>query len=173
MVLTWLDDLRREFVFKRALRQHTEATLRETAAQFKLTDPIFVGVHVRRTDYSSFLWQKIRAKPAPVEYYLNAMSYFDQKYDKVLFLVASDDIEWCRNNLISNKFLVRFVSDYDVKGVGKDLALLSACNHSIIDYGTYGSFGAIMSGGETVVYNVTGQLSTNIAEILPNWRIMN
>ena len=32
-----------------------------------------------------------------------------------------------------------------------DLATLSLCNHSIIDYGTFGMWGALLSGGEIVV----------------------
>ena len=32
--------------------------------------------------------------------------------------------------------------------VGEDLALLAACNHSIISYGTFGMWAAILAGGE-------------------------
>ena len=32
--------------------------------------------------------------------------------------------------------------------VGEDLALLAACNHSIISYGTFGMWAAFLAGGE-------------------------
>jgi galactoside 2-L-fucosyltransferase 1/2 len=31
-----------------------------------------------------------------------------------------------------------------------DMALMSACNHSIIDYGSYGVWGAALAGGDVV-----------------------
>ena len=33
---------------------------------------------------------------------------------------------------------------------GEDLALLSACNHTIFDYGTFGLLAAFLSGGEVI-----------------------
>ncbi|CAK9794958.1 Galactoside alpha-(1,2)-fucosyltransferase 2 [Anthophora plagiata] len=101
------------------------------------------------------------------------MDYFMGKYSNVIFVVTSDNIVWCKYNLHSKRHRIKFVSDTDARGPGKDLAVLSACNHSIIDYGTYGSFGAILAAGETVVYNVTTYFSTLIAEVLPNWKIMS
>jgi len=120
-----------------------------------------------------YLWQKLKTRPAPVSYYLSAMDYFANKYSNVIFIITSDNIAWCKYNLHSKHHRVSFVSDGNGKGPGKDLAVLSICNHSIIDYGTYGSFGAILAAGETVVYNVTAYFSTLIADVLPNWRIMN
>ena len=35
--------------------------------------------------------------------------------------------------------------------VGADLALLAACNHSIVTYGTFGLWGALLSGGATIM----------------------
>jgi len=44
------------------------------------------------------------------------------------------------------------------KSPEQDLAIMAAYNHSIIDYGTYGMRGAILSGGNTFVYNSTNSL---------------
>ncbi|XP_015600955.1 galactoside 2-alpha-L-fucosyltransferase 3 [Cephus cinctus] len=173
LILVWPDDVRREFTFKANLRSYANTLLKEVARRFNLTEPTFVSIHVRRTDYVDYLWQKFKVHPAPVSYYLAAMDYFVGKYRNVVFVVASDNIVWCRYNLRTKRHRVSFVSDADGRGPGKDLAVLSACNHSIIDYGTYGSFGAILAAGETVVYNVTAYFSTLIAEVLPNWRVMS
>lgn len=173
LILVWLDDVRREFTFKPSLRLYAEMMLRGIARRFNLSEPVYVGIHVRRTDYVDYLWQKLKVRPAPVRYYLAAMDYFQGKYKNVVFVVASDSIGWCKFNLRTSQHKVSFISDMDGRGPGKDLAVLSACNHSIIDYGTYGSFGAILASGETVVYNVTAYFSTLIAEVLPNWRIMS
>ncbi|KYN05813.1 Galactoside 2-alpha-L-fucosyltransferase 1 [Cyphomyrmex costatus] len=173
LILVWLDDVRREFTFKPSLRIYAEKVLKRVAEKFNLSSPTYVSVHVRRTDYVDYLWQKLKTRPAPVSYYLSAMDYFAGKYNNVIFVVTSDNIAWCKYNLRSKRHRISFVSENDGKGPGKDLAVLSACNHSIIDYGTYGSFGAILAAGETVVYNVTTYFSTLIADVLPNWRIMS
>ena len=76
--------------------------------------------------------------------------------------------------------------------VGEDLALLAACNHSIISYGTFGMWAALLAGGEvlprffifflttTIMYQVVtsstmartkegGELK---AARLPNWLVL-
>ena len=42
-------------------------------------------------------------------------------------------------------------ADRDKFDVGADLALLAACNHSIVTYGTFGLWGALLSGGVTIM----------------------
>lgn len=173
LILVWLDDVRREFTFKPTLKHYAELILKGISNRFNLSEPTYVGIHVRRTDYVNYLWQKLKVRPAPARYYLSAMNYFNRKYQNVVFIVASDNIGWCKYHLINKKYKIDFVSDAEAHGPGKDLAVLSACNHSIIDYGTYGSFAAILASGETIVYNVTAYFSTMIAEVLPNWRVMS
>ncbi|KAI4493223.1 hypothetical protein M0802_009511 [Mischocyttarus mexicanus] len=145
LIFVWLDDVRREFTFKASLRAYANTVLRDVADKFNLSQPTYVSVHVRRTDYVDYLWQKLKVRPAPISYYFAAMDYFIGKYDNVLFVVTSDNIAWCKYNLRSKRHRISFVSEADGKGPGKDLAVLSVCNHSIIDYGTYGSFGAILA----------------------------
>ncbi|XP_044004548.1 galactoside alpha-(1,2)-fucosyltransferase 2-like isoform X2 [Aphidius gifuensis] len=173
LILLWLDDVRREFTFRLALKLYADKILKKISIKFNTTDPTYVGVHVRRTDYVDYLWQKLKIRPAPVRYYLTAMDYFHNKYENVIFVIASDSINWCKFNLNSKKHRISLISDINARGPGKDLAVLAACNHSIIDYGTYGSFAAILTGGETISYNVTTYFSTMIADIMPNWRIMS
>ncbi|XP_014214512.1 galactoside 2-alpha-L-fucosyltransferase 2-like [Copidosoma floridanum] len=177
LILVWLDDFRQEFKFQKSLRRHAKTVLKEASARYNLSKPTYVGVHVRRTDYIDYLWQKLRVRPAPVDYYFKAMNYFDEKYENAIFVVASDNIGWCKYHLLSadrGKFRrIVFISSYeDPRGPGKDLAVLASCDHAIIDYGTYGAFGAVLAAGETIVYNVSTHFSTMIAEALPNWKII-
>ncbi|XP_015119134.1 galactoside 2-alpha-L-fucosyltransferase 2 isoform X2 [Diachasma alloeum] len=92
LILMWLDDVRREFTLKPSLKKYAEMRLADVATTFNKSTPTFVGIHVRRTDYVDYLWQKLKVRPAPVRYYLSAMEYFNRKYDNVLFIVASDSI---------------------------------------------------------------------------------
>jgi galactoside 2-L-fucosyltransferase 1/2 len=53
------------------------------------------------------------------------------------------------------------------------LAIMAPCNHSIIDYGTYGLWGAILSGGDKFIYNLTNTSPVKLASLLPNLYILS
>ena len=54
---------------------------------------------------------------------------------------------------------------------GSDLALMSACQHSIIDYGSYCAWGAMLAGGEVVLPQSTAGNSKTAAEFL-HWTML-
>ena len=78
-------------------------------------------MHVRRGDYLKF---KDTHPPCSVEYYNQAISSFSESS---IFLVISDDIEWCKENFLGDKFyFVEGNEDYI------DLYLMSLCKNNII-----------------------------------------
>ena len=84
-----------------------------------------------------------------------------------MFVVVSDDPKWCERELRGDDVMVM-----KTNSPGQDLAIMAACNHSIIDYGTYGVWGAILSGGDTFIYNLTNSSPVTLASLLPNWYIV-
>ncbi|KAJ8881662.1 hypothetical protein PR048_018148 [Dryococelus australis] len=174
LTLGWAEDIRHEFRFHDKLCETSRRVL-ESAGQFvNGTLATYVGIHVRRTDYRDYLWRTRRIFLAGAEYFLNAMEYFRAKYGKnVVFLVVSDDPAWCQRNLVGGSGDVFVVSKSGVSSPGQDLAIMAACNHSIIDYGTFGVWGAILASGETIVYNISKHSSIRVAELLPNWHVLN
>lgn len=84
-----------------------------------------VAIHVRRGDY--LLPQHDHFCQLGLDYYLEALQYFFQEPDKYQFVIFSNDIEWCKENLIEGDS-VTFIepgSDY------VDLILMSLCDHNI------------------------------------------
>ena len=75
------------------------------------------------------------------EYFHKAFNHFREKFTDVIFLVVSDDMNWCRTNLKGDD--VQYVS---TGNAGSDLAFLSLCNHSVISTGSFGWWGAYLSG---------------------------
>jgi galactoside 2-L-fucosyltransferase 1/2 len=102
----------------------------------------YVGVHVRRTDYIGYLTRKFNASTVKPDYFLRQMNVFRNKYKPIMFVVVSDDPMWCERELRGDDVVVM-----KTNSPVQDLAIMAACNHSIIDYGTYGVWGAILSGG--------------------------
>ncbi|KAK6635938.1 hypothetical protein RUM44_001192 [Polyplax serrata] len=170
-VLTWIGDIRQEFRFKRTLADNADKILQEVAQnRLNLT---YVGVHVRRTDYIYYLWRTRHASAADIEFFSQAMNYFRSKYRNTVFIVVSDDPDWCKSNLGGPEDDVYVASIPGITGPGQDIATMSACNHSIIDYGTFGVWGAILAGGETLVYNMSRHSSIRVAELLPQWQVVS
>ena len=111
----------------------------------------YIGVHVRRTDYSTHLKNLADAEIVGTYYLYKAMMLMKQKYPDAVFVVASDDMDWCKANLNSPVFRSEYVGNNDTGNPAVDLATLSACNHSIITHGTFGFWGAYLSGGEVIL----------------------
>jgi galactoside 2-L-fucosyltransferase 1/2 len=126
----------------------------------------YVGVHVRRTDYIGFLKRMYNASPANPDYFVRQMNVFRNKYQRVLFVVVSDDPKWCESEFHGDDIVIM-----KTNFPARDFAIMAVCNHSIIYYDTYGMWGAILSGGDTFVYNLSKTDSFNLAWLVPNWYI--
>jgi hypothetical protein len=102
------------------------------------------SIHVRRGNYV----ERQHFHPLQtVEYYKQAISIIGEK---TLFLIFSDDIEWCKINLdfIENKIFISGNLDY------QDLYLMSKCNHNIIANSSFSWWGAWLNkhNNKAVIY---------------------
>jgi galactoside 2-L-fucosyltransferase 1/2 len=160
-----LTEIRQIFQFKERIRDESQRLLHSASRGMK--NITYVGVHVRRTDYIRYLKRKFNSSPVKPDYFLRQMNLFRNKYQRVMFVVLSDDPEWCERELRGDDVVV--MRD---NSPAQDLAIMAACNHSIIDYGTYGVWGAILSGGDTFVYKLNAGGAFVLASLLPNWYIV-
>ena len=108
-------------------------------------------------DYGNFLLGRYNGHLVGENYFKRAMNFFRQRYPNRLFVVASDDMDWCQNHLQSVDGDVAFAGNRNAANPAEDMALLASCNHSIITYGNFGFWSAYLAGGETI-------LSANISE---------
>ncbi|TRY81077.1 hypothetical protein TCAL_16732 [Tigriopus californicus] len=74
---------------------------------------------------------------------------FNLDYEQMVFVVASDDPQWCKTQFgtMPNKTVI-FANEAFKDNLGfdrkyLDMAIMSKCNHSIFDYGTFGFWGPI------------------------------
>lgn len=94
-----------------------------------------VSLHIRRGD---FLQLTDKHPPLPLSYYYNAIEHF-QRIGYNDFLIFSDDIVWCKENLISASANIMFQEEQTEL---MDLMCMSGCEHNIICYSTFGFIGA-------------------------------
>ncbi|XP_065427100.1 galactoside alpha-(1,2)-fucosyltransferase 2-like isoform X2 [Chrysemys picta bellii] len=110
----------------------------------------YVGVHVRRGDYVWVMPQVWKGVVADKAYLEKAMGYFRAKYQEPVFVVTSNGMEWCRENIDASRGDVYFSGDGKESSPGKDFALLAHCNHTIMTIGTFGIWAGYLVGGETI-----------------------
>ena len=121
-----------------------------------------VGIHVRRGDFDTTRLQKIGFSVASKDYIDNAMVHFQHIFsNKVQFIVLSDDIRWCRENLQFDNISIHFSQ---LKEVGTDLALMTLCDHMIITSGSFGWWGGWLAGGKVVYYTGYPTPGSNVAK---------
>lgn len=97
-----------------------------------------VSVHLRRGDCSVAATNRV---DLPLEYYLNAISFFKQRLGNPVFFVFSDDIPLAKKYLPQNSTTV-FVDHNDDFSAHEDMRLMSSCHHHIIANSTFSWWGA-------------------------------
>ena len=105
-----------------------------------------VCIHVRRGDITSITYQKVGYVIAGLDFIEKAKQYYRKKYSKVQFLVVSDDKAWCRKH-------IKGVNISTLTDPGDELALMSLSDDVVVTTGTFGWWGAWLSGGKTVYFN--------------------
>ena len=133
--------LRKYFTFKNEVQQVAKRFLHGTE------DFVRVGVHIRRGDYMKNKTRKYGFTVATKEYLTRAVDYFNKRYNKILYVVCSNDKQWSRDNFPVNNSLF---SHYEDGGV--DLAILSQCNHTIMTVGSFSWWAAWLANGTTLYY---------------------
>ena len=97
-------------------------------------EPIFVGIHSRRTDYANFLRKLVSGHLPSTAYFTDAMDRFRSKYGpRVQFLWASDDLQWGKR-YFGHLGDVHFVRDFLGEDWLSDFSVLASCDHFIFRY---------------------------------------
>lgn len=124
------DKVRRSFTFKSHIQEHAKNWI----APYKQHN--LVSLHVRRTDYVNL---PNHHPLCSLDYYKAAISKFPDSH----FIVFSDDIEWCKENLkLDNATFSDTGSDF------VDLCVMSMCDNHIIANSSFSWWGAWLNPNE-------------------------
>ncbi|XP_075773708.1 galactoside alpha-(1,2)-fucosyltransferase 2-like [Pelodiscus sinensis] len=167
-------EIRQEFSFHNHVREEANRYLARLRGQHR--NVTYVGVHIRRGDYVRVMPQRWKGVVADKAYLDKAMGYFRAKYQEPVFVVTSNGMDWCRENIDASRGDVHFSGDGKESSPGRDFALLAHCNHTIMTIGTFGIWAAYLAGGETIYlanYTLPDspflQLFKPEAAFLPEW----
>nr|KAI8732632.1 galactoside 2-alpha-L-fucosyltransferase 1-like isoform X2 [Biomphalaria glabrata] len=140
-------EIRREFTFSLPLQEKVQTIL--AAHRKKFLNHAVVGIHARRGDFLEPKNIKLGYEVPNGTYFEKAMSTMKTLLGKknVTFLVASDDLTWCQENLNDSS-----VSILPQGEPSFHLALLASCDHVIISGGTFGWWAAWLANGITIYF---------------------
>jgi hypothetical protein len=131
-----------------------------------------VSLHVRRGDYVSDPGAKlVHGGICTIYYYKRAIQTIQSIVKgNIFFYIFTDDIEWVKNNLISNKMIIVDWNRGDESW--QDMMLMSRCKHNIIANSSFSWWGAwLNTNKEKIVIAPEKWFNTMPAfDIIPeNW----
>lgn len=94
----------------------------------------YVSIHVRRGDYTQ---HSESFPPITLEYL--AMAFQEVNVKKAI--VFSDDINWCKDNILHEGFDLEFSQGINER---QDLSIMSSCSHHIIANSSFSWWGAYL-----------------------------
>lgn len=88
-----------------------------------------VSIHVRRGDYIKYNQHNLLT----IDYFIDAIDYFEKSYDNLNYIIFSDDIEWCERVFFKLKDRCCFSREKDII----DLFLMASCPYNIISNSSF------------------------------------
>ncbi|XP_071098418.1 galactoside alpha-(1,2)-fucosyltransferase 2-like [Haliotis cracherodii] len=136
-------EVRKEFTLVQTYRDLSAQCFQKYTSRHE--NRTVIGLHVRRTDVTWNSKQGYTA--APLSYIRKAINHMKTKFQNPIFLTATDDKNWCRENLQSSDVILMENTDPYL-----DFATLTLCDHMIMTVGTFGWWAAWLVNGYTVYY---------------------
>ena len=157
-------DIRQIFTFNQNISTKIRTFYDKTTALNADKKATFVGVHVRRGDLNSQYLHDFGFATGNETFIARAMEYYIARFETIVFIICSDDLAWCKEKISlptdRNKVPLRVLYCDSSNDPMVDLGILAACNHSIINGGTFGWWSAFLAGGETIYYKGYSQPNT-------------
>jgi len=156
------NQLRVELTFKRSVLEEARRWLTEqTPKKWRELTFVRVLIHVRRTDFNNPTMERNGWPRPTMDYFQRSMSYFTSCLERILFVVLSDDLAWCRKHIHATDIVYSIGHSPVV-----DLAIASLCDHAIITVGTFGWWAAWFANGITITQKNLPKENSSLAKRL-------
>jgi hypothetical protein len=134
------DEIRKLLKFRDEYNQ--KASIYIDSIKLENPNKELTSVHVRRGDYLQY---PDHHPACPLEYYKKAMSHLSGKCDQI-FILFSDDPEWCRENFRGPDFLISNLGD-----AYSEMCAMTMCHNNIIANSSFSWWGAWLNCGNNIV----------------------
>lgn len=127
---------------------------------FHLTPSVkvtLVGVHIRRGDWiKEAVYGRLAATK---EYFQSAVNWYEARYKHLVFLVASNGMDWAKANMPENRTII-YLEDNSSPWL--DMATLTLCEHTIESVGSYSWWVGYLTGGNVTYFKWPAQEGTRM-----------
>lgn len=134
------------FQFKLPINAQSQALLENLSVNKQQS----VSLHIRRGDY---LKDSGYAGLCGLDYYEKAINYMNQHVQSIVYYIFSDDIGWCRENIVPllKREKYTFI-DWNI-GVDSplDMLLMSKCKHNIIANSSFSWWAAFLNNNKNQI----------------------
>jgi hypothetical protein len=124
--------LRLDFTFKNKIGENTRAIVQ------KINNCNAVCLHVRRGD---FVTNPTHGETS-IDYYIAAEKIILQKIKEPVFFIFSDEIEWCKKNIMLSSEMVFIGEEFTGEKCRDYFELMTLCKHFIIPNSSFGWWAA-------------------------------
>tara|TARA_Y100000034_G_C6905427_1_gene419961 strand:- start:879 stop:1649 length:771 start_codon:yes stop_codon:yes gene_type:complete len=131
------DEIKKNFKFKQHILDEAEEQMKSLVPENVPT----CAIHIRRGDY---LQKSTYHACQPPAYYSTAAQAVGEQVPNVHFIIFSDDIEWCKNNMGGN---LSFADN----SPAVDMCIMSKCNIHIIANSSFSWWGAWLAESNAVI----------------------
>ena len=140
----YFDDIKSSLQEEISLKkEYYSNSFKEYQELIRRHNPNSVSIHIRRTDYLKPIHSVTYCNLTETNYYTNAIKYLKSKVDNPIFFIFSDDIEWCKENLIIENACY-ILPKKDMKDY-HDFELIKQCNHHINANSTFSWWAAYLN----------------------------
>jgi len=130
------DKIRKEFQFKSSILASSQPLLN------KIKNTNAICLNVRRTDFLKVDTLNTTDK----NYFFRAAKYIAEKIENPVFYIFSDDVEWCRKNIVMNYPVEVIGHEHKGHKFGNYMQLMIACKHFIIPNSSYAWWAVWLNG---------------------------
>lgn len=126
-----------------------ENGIQRTCHQHRVEEVVtFVGVHVRRGDWLLPPHPGLGFQTASSEYLHTAVKWYQSRYRNIIFIVASNDMAWTKQNMPVN-ITIEYLEG---NSLGVEMAALALCDHFIATTGTFSWWIGWLIGGNVTYF---------------------
>ena len=126
------DSILSQFTFKSPYKDSAESYIQTIRKENK--DAVIASIHVRRGDYVMF---PDHHPPCSFNYYNNAMEELRILNENIIYVIFSDDVEWCKTEFNDPNYIIS-----NLENPYTEMCAMSLCDHNIIANSSFSWWGA-------------------------------